>query len=223
LQLYHPDFFGGTWTFFPDPIDFRRYQLTNIYEDENAFCEPGHEWTKVERFMMRASNGQPLITVRAFSRLDEVLGSKGRSGQQLDAWEAAYGPTDPEGYPKPLWDKQTGVIDRSVAEYMRDHGYDLRVYTEKNWPTLGPQLAGRIHLYCGDMDNYYLNLAVYLFEDSLKKFQNPTPDATFEYGRPMKGHGWMPMSFEELIRMMADHVTHQTPPGELPARWRYGS
>ncbi|MGA2630129.1 MAG: alpha/beta hydrolase-fold protein [Terriglobia bacterium] len=221
LQLYHPDFFGGTWTFFPDPIDFRRYQLTNIYEDENAFYEPGHEWTKVERFMMRSSSGQPLITMRAFSRLHEVLGSKGRSGQQLDAWEAAYGPTDPEGYTKPLWNKQTGVIDRSVAEYMRDHGYDLRVYAEKNWPALGPQLAGRIHLYCGDMDNYYFNLSVYVFEDSLKKLQNPTSDATFEYGRPIKGHGWMPMTFEELIRMMADHITHQTPPGELPARWRY--
>ncbi|MBZ5515851.1 MAG: hypothetical protein LAN62_13600 [Acidobacteriia bacterium] len=221
LQVYHPDFFGGTWTFFPDPIDFRRYQLTNIYNDENAFLEPGHEWTKVERFMMRASYGQPEVTQRQFSRLHLVLGSKRRSGQQLDAWEAAYGPVGEDGYPKPLWDKSTGKIDHAVAEYMRDHGYDLRYYVEKNWPTLGPQLAGKLHLYCGDMDNYYLNLAVYLFEDSLKKLNNPTSDATFEYGRPMKGHGWIPMTFPELLRTMADHITRHAAAGEDTSAWKY--
>ena len=221
LQVFHPAFFAGTWTFFPDPIDFRRYQLTNIYEDENAFYQPGHEWAKVERFMMRAPDGQPLITTRAFSRLHLVLGGKDRSGQQLDAWEAAYGPVGEDGYPKPLWDKQTGAIDRSVADYMRDQGYDLRYYVEKDWPTLGPQLAGKLHLYCGDMDNYYLNLAVYLFEDSLKKLENPASDASFEYGRPMKGHGWMPMSFPELLRMMADHITRHAPAGEDTTPWKY--
>ena len=221
LQVFHPDFFGGTWTFFPDPIDFQRYQLTNIYKDENAFYEPGHEWAKVDRFMMRASDGQPLVTMRAFSRLHMVLGGKDRSGQQLDAWEAAYGPVGEDGYPKPLWDKRTGMIDRTVAEYMRDHGYDLRYYVEKNWPTLGPQLAGKLHLYCGDMDNYYLNLAVYLFEDSLKKLEDPASDATFEYGRPMKGHGWLPMTFSELLRMMADHITRNAPAGEDTKAWKY--
>jgi hypothetical protein len=159
--------------------------------------------------------------VRQFSRLHLVLGSKGRSGQQLDAWEAAYGPVGEDGYPKPLWDKRTGAIDRTVAQYMRDRGYDLHYYVEKNWPALGPQLAGKLHLYCGDMDNYYLNLAVYLFEDSLKKLSNPAPDATFEYGRPMKGHGWMPMTFSELLRTMADHITRHAPAGEDTQAWKY--
>ena len=221
LQVYHPEFFGGTWTFFPDPIDFRRYQLTNIYEDENAFYEPRHEWAQVERFMMRASDGQPRITARQFSRLHLILGSRGRSGQQYDAWEAAYGPVGDDGYPKPLWDKATGKIDHSVAEYMREHGYDLRDYVERNWPRIGPELAGKIHLYCGDMDNYYLNLAVYLFEDSAKKLTNPTADATFEYGRPMKGHGWMPMTFPELIRQMSEQITRHAPAGEDPKAWNY--
>src|SRR2546425_2063477 len=44
LQVYHSDFFGGTWTFFPDPVDFRRYDLVDIYEDDNAFTAPRHEW-----------------------------------------------------------------------------------------------------------------------------------------------------------------------------------
>jgi enterochelin esterase-like enzyme len=221
LQVHHPDFFGGTWTFFPDPIDFRRYQLTNIYEDENAFYEPRHNWDKAERFMMRSPDGQPLITTRAFSQLHRVLGGHDRSGEQLDAWEASYGPVGDDGYPKPLWDKSTGKIDHTVADYMREHGYDLRYYVEKNWPTLGPQLAGKLHLYCGDMDDYYLNLAVYLFEESLKKLKNPTSDPTFEYGRPMKGHGWMPMTFAELLRTMADHITRHAPPGEDTTAWNY--
>src|SRR6202043_214203 len=43
LQLFHPDFFGGTWTLCPDPVDFRRYQLVDIYKDENAFViGPGY-------------------------------------------------------------------------------------------------------------------------------------------------------------------------------------
>ena len=221
LQVYHPDFFGGTWTFFPDPIDFRRYQLTNIYEDENAFYEPGHQWLPALRYMSRKPDGQPEVTTRDFSRLEAVLGSNGRSGQQLEIWEATFGPMGDDGYPKPLWDKLTGVIDHSVADYMRDHGYDLRYYTETNWPRIGPQLAGKIHLYCGDMDSYYLNLAVYLFEDFLSKTQKPFYGGSVEYGRPMKGHGWMPMSYQELIQMMAKHITRNAPPGADTHGWNY--
>ena len=221
LQVYHPEFFGGTWTFFPDPIDFRRYQLTNIYADENAFEEPGHTWLHAERYMERKSDGQPEVTARDFSRLEAVLGSHGRSGQQLEAWESVYGPVGPDGYPKPLWDKLTGKIDHDVATYMRDHGYDLRYYTEMNWPKIGSQLAGKIHLYCGDMDNYYLDLAVYLFEDFLKNTKDPAYAGTVEYGRPMMGHGWMPMSFQDLVKMMAEEVRRNAPTNEDNGEWNY--
>jgi hypothetical protein len=90
-----------------------------------------------------------------------------------------------------------------VAEYMRDHGYDLTYYLKANWPRIGPQLQGKLHLYVGDMDNYYLNLAVYMLEEFLKTTDSK---ATFEYGRPMKGHGWQPMSNAELVRMMAAEI-----------------
>src|SRR5258707_12034125 len=115
--------------------------------------------------MERTSEGQADMTMRQMNELEEVLGSDGRSGQQFEAWEAVYGPVGEDGYPKPLFDKRTGKIDREVAKYMRDHGYDLAVYAKTHWPSIGPQLKGKIHLYCGDMDNFYLNLAVYLFED----------------------------------------------------------
>ena len=81
---------------------------------------------------------------------------------------------------------------------MRDHGYDLRYYLEQNWTKLGPQLEDKLHLYVGDMDNYYLNLAVYRMEDFLKQTKNPHVAGTFEYGRPMKGHGWSPKSVPDI-------------------------
>ncbi len=47
-----------------------------------------------------------------------------------------------------------------------------------------------MHVYVGDMDNHYLNLAVYLMEQEASKLKNPEANFTFEYGRPMKPHGW---------------------------------
>ena len=208
LQVLHPDFFNGTWTLYPDPIDFRRYQLVDIYSDDNAFVAPGFEYLVPERPMMRTAEGQVTQTMRQMSQLEDVLGSHGRSAQQFEAWEAVYGPVGEDGYPKPLFDKRTGKIDRTVANYMRDHGYDLAAHMKSNWAALGPQLKGKLHIYVGDMDNYYLNLAVYLLEDYLKTTDS---DATFEYGRPKKGHGWQPMSNAELVRMMAAQIQRSAP------------
>jgi enterochelin esterase-like enzyme len=217
LQVLHPEFFGGTWTFFPDPIDFHRYQLVDVYQDENAFVAGG-EYVPQERPMMRSSEGQMLVTVRQMSLLEEVLGSHGRSGQQYEEWEAAYGPVGADGYPRPLWDKLTGKIDHEVANYMRDHGYDLTYDLEKNWSTSGPKLVGKLHLFCGDMDNYYLNLAVYRLENFLKHTKDPHYAGSFEYGRPMKGHGWSPYSAAELVKEMAAAMEKNRPKAAAGSR-----
>lgn len=203
LQVLHPEFFGGTWTFFPDPIDFHNYQLVDIYQDDSAFEAPGFEYIPPERPMMRSSEGQVLVTVRQMSLLEEVLGTHGRSGQQYAEWEAAYGPVGPDGYPRPLWDKLTGKIDHEVANYMRDHGFDLTYDLEKNWSKIGPNLVGKLHLFCGDIDNYYLNLAVYRLEKFLTNAKDPYYAGSFDYGRPMKGHGWSPYTVTELVKVMA--------------------
>ena len=221
LQLYHPDFFGGTWTLYPDPISFEHYQLTNIYKDDNAFFEPGHTWLRAVRPMMRTAEGQPEVTAAQMSQLEATLGSHGRSGQQLEIWEAAYGPLGEDGYPKPLWDKLAGKIDHSVADYMRDHGYDLTAYLKQNWSRIGAQLVGKIHVEVGDMDNFYLNLAVYDLQNFLKTTHDPHYEGTFEYGRPEKGHGWQSMTQENLIRTMAIHVTKNAPAGADTAAWKY--
>jgi len=221
LELYHPDFFGGTWTLYPDPISFEHYQLVNIYKDDNAFLEPGHTWLQAWRPMMRSNQGQVEVTMAQMSQLEATLGSHGRSGQQFEIWEAVYGPVGDDGYPKPLWDKLTGKIDHSVADYMRDHGYDLTAYLKQNWSRIGPQLVGKIHLDVGDMDNFYLNLAVYDLQNFLKSTHDPHYEGSFEFGRPEKGHGWQSVNQETMIRRMADHITRNAPAGEDAAQWKY--
>lgn len=210
LQLRYPDYFGGAWIFQPDPIDFSRHQLVDIYKDENAFSIPIGQFITAERPMRRTVEGQPIWSVRQLSRFEAVLGSKGRSGFQFNAWEAVYGPTDSEGYPKALWDPLTGVIDKSVAAYWRDNDYDLRDYAERNWATLEPKLRGKLRFFLPDMDDFYLNVAMYRFEDFLKRAQ-PASDAEFIYGRPMKGHSWHPYPWAELVRRFAAAVEANTP------------
>lgn len=220
LQVFHPDFFGGTWTFFPDPVDFSRYQIVDIYNDNNAFLAPGFDAPVPERPAERSAEGQVMITMRQMSQLEDVLGSHGRSGGQFEAWEAVYGPVGIDGYPRPLWDKETGRIDPQVAAYMRDKGYDLRAYLEKNWTNVGPQLVGKIHVYCGDMDNFYLNLAVYKLENFLLHTTSPAYGGFFVYGRPMKGHGWTPLNQADLLKTMADHISRNAPSG-ADNSWKY--
>ncbi len=220
LQLYHPEFFGGAWVFSPDQLDLRRFGLINIYAEKNAFVseQEGSERPPVDRTLMRDVNGQAVFSVRQWSRFEAVLGSKGRSGSALDDFNAAFAPPGADGYPKQLWNKATGEIDRDVATYMRDHGFDLRYFAESNWAVIGPHLMGKLHFYCGDMDNFYLNLGVYLMEDFLKQTKNPYYGGTFEYGRPLKGHGWQPMTNAELIRMIASEIAKNAPKG-TDVRW----
>lgn len=206
LQIHRPKFFGGTWAMYPDGVDFSRNQMIDNYADTNAFMPNAgpNDWLVRRRHMSRGEDGQPGTTVEDMARLEEVLGSRVRGGQQLQAYDASYGPVAEDGYPEPLFNRKTGTINRKVALYWRDNGYDLNYYLEKNWPTIGPDLDGKIHVYTGDMDNYYLNLAVYKMEETMKRLG---ARAVFEYGRPMKPHGWQPFTNAEMVRMMAQLAT----------------
>jgi hypothetical protein len=94
------------------------------------------------------------------SQMEAVLGSHGRSGEQLDIWSAALGPIGDDGYPVELWDKRTGEINHDVATWMREHDMDLRDVLVRKWPEIGKDLVGKIHIFCADQDDYYLNLGV---------------------------------------------------------------
>ena len=180
VQMFYPDDYNGAVVACPDPIDFRAYTTVDIYADRNAYAEEG-PFTSVDRPGHRDYLGHVQGTVRDYNHLELVLGTHGRSGDQFDIWEAVYSPVGEDGYPKRLWDKRTGVIDPAVAAYWREH-YDLRHILQRDWATLGPKLAGKIHLYVGEMDNYFLNNAVYLMEDFLEATTNPPYGGEVAYG-----------------------------------------
>ncbi|MBM4186585.1 MAG: hypothetical protein FJ206_04660 [Gemmatimonadetes bacterium] len=200
-------------------MDFRRYQLTNIYEDTSAFRVPNAPYGAPERPFQMDVAGQPKGNVRELSRMEEAQGTRGRSAGQIDAWNAAYGPPDHDGYPRRLWDLSTGLIDREVAHYMRDRGYDLSHYLRTNWSRIGPSLVGKIRVFTGDMDHFYLAPAIYLLEDFLESTTAPAYGGEFGYGRPMKGHGWQPWTNADLIRSMAAQIARNAPAG-APNEWR---
>jgi hypothetical protein len=180
VQMFYPDEFNGCFAACPDPIDFRAYCLLNIYKDKNAYWYDS-EFKKTARPAFRNYLGQISATVEETNHYELVLGTKSRSGEQYDIWEAVYSPQGDDGYPQRIFNKETGEIDPKVAEYWKEN-YDLRYILERDWATLGPKLTGKIHIYCGDMDNYYLNDAVYLMEDFLKKTSNPFYGGEVDYG-----------------------------------------
>jgi hypothetical protein len=180
VQMFYPDEFNGCFAACPDPVDFRSFCLVDIYKDKNAFWYES-DFKKIAKPAFRNYLGQVSATMEETNHYEYVFGTHSRSGDQFDIWEAVYSPQGEDGYPKRIFDKLTGEIDKSVAEYWREN-YDLRYILERDWKTLGPKLQGKIHLYCGDMDNYYLNNAVYLMEDFLKKTNNPFYKGEVDYG-----------------------------------------
>ena len=179
-QVFYPDEYNGCFAACPDPIDFEAYTLVNIYEDRNAYYYES-DFKQTPRPGMRDYLGHISCTLEEMNHLELMLGDKSRSGQQWDIWEAVYSPQGADGYPKRLWDKYTGEIDPEVALYWKEN-YDLRYILEREWATLGPKLEGKIHIYCGDMDNYYLNNAVYLMEAFLEGTTDPYYGGEIDYG-----------------------------------------
>jgi hypothetical protein len=221
LQLHYPDFFGGAWVFNPDPIDFTRYQLVDIYKDENMFSVPSSPWRHADRPFRRTREGQAVASLRDLARFEALLGSKGRSGYQLDIWQATHGPVGSDGYPAALFDKHSGAINRDVVEYMRSHGYDLSEYTRRNWAALSGKLRGKLNFFAGEMDDFYLNLAVYNYQAMLNEVAGADYPARFEFGRPKKGHNWHHKNWAGVVREMAEHINSNAPAGADSAAWNY--
>ncbi|MFM8603563.1 MAG: hypothetical protein ACKOC2_05665 [Gemmatimonadota bacterium] len=179
VQMFYPDEFNGAWIACPDPIDFRHYTTVNIYTDRNAYHTEG-AFRRTKRPAQRNYLGHITATVEDMNRRELALGTRTRSGDQFDVWESVYSPVGPDGYPARIWDKRTGVIDTAVARHWREH-WDLSYILQRDWATLGPKVRGKLRIYVGDMDNYYLNNAVYEVEKFLRS-ANPPADAVVDYG-----------------------------------------
>src|SRR5450631_3643458 len=229
VQMFYPDDYNGAFVACPDPVDFREYTVIDIYKDKNAFYLQGAH-KQVEQPAERNYLGQTLATQRDMNAYELALGSHSRSGEQYDIWQAVYGPVGADGYPQPIFDKRTGEIDPKVAEYWREH-YDLRAILEKNWATLGPKVQGKLHIYCGSADTYFLNNAVYRMEDFLKRTANPSYDGEVKYGDRAE-HCWngdptLPNYLSRLhyntmyLPKMMERMQKTAPAGADLKSWRY--
>ena len=228
-QIFYPDEYNGAWGACPDPIDFRAYTVVNIYEHNNAYLASA-PWKQTERPGKRNYLGELAATIREMNYMEVALGSNSRSGGQFDIWQAVYSPLGNDGYPKPIWDKVTGKIDHTVAEYWREH-YDLGYILRRDWKTLGPKLEGKLHIYVGEADNYYLNNAVYLVEDFLETTKDPYYGGEVDY-EPRAEHCWngdhtRPNAISRLryhqfyAPKIVDRILKTAPKGADLTSWRY--
>jgi S-formylglutathione hydrolase FrmB len=201
LQVFYPDFFNGAWSHAPDPVDFRAYELINIYEDENAYVNA----FGFERPAMRTLRGDVRYTVRHEVLLERILGRGDRwelSGKDWCAWNATFGPRGADGLPRPLWDGATGKLDRDVLEHWKR--YDLRRVLQNDWANLGPKLRGKLHVWVGEADDYFLNNAVHLLDDFLRKAR-PAYEGSITYALG-QGHDYTGISRKAMMEAMARRV-----------------
>lgn len=210
LQIFYPDHFGGVWAISPDPVDFNHFQLVNIYSDDNAHHMPWG-WATVPRPASRYVDGNPMFMVTNWDW--HSLARDGPEGISLGwqaflTWNAAFSPVGEDGYPRPLWDRRTGVIDKDVAEYWREN-YDLNYILQRDWDELGPKLVGKLHLWGADMDLLYANGAQYAMGD----FLETTTDPYYEgYSRtvPRLDEGG-DLSAVEMLEEMKEHMLRYGP------------
>ena len=227
-QVFYPDMYNGAFAACPDPIDFRAYTVINLYDDKNAYTLKG-EASNVERPAFRNYLGEVFATQRDQNYMELTQGDRSRSGGQYDIWQAVFGPVGTDGYPKPIFDKVTGDIDPTVAAYWREH-YDLSNIIARDWATLAPKLKGKIHLYVGSGDNYYLTDSVYFAQERLESLE-PKYDGTVAYGDRAE-HCWngdpkLPNAYSRLhydyqyLPLILQRITASAPKGADLKSWRY--
>jgi hypothetical protein len=177
LQVNYPGTFGGAWVIAPDSPDFRNFYGANLYANppENLY---------------RVADGKTRAQwVQDWAQQDRVLGDY---GSQWTSFEWVFSPRGDDGRPQPLFDRDSGAIDATVAKAWQV--YDIAGIIRRNADRLRPLLAGKIHLTVGAADAFGPS-ADHLLEETLKEARIGT---SFAY-LPGRGHfdvdagGWMPV------------------------------
>ena len=233
VQLFYPDHYNGAFVACPDPVDFRAFMHVDLYTQDDMFYLSGAN-KQIEQPAMRDYLGHTLLTMRDDIAYEAALGDHGRSGEQFDIWQAVYSPVGADGYPQSIFDKTTGKIDHATADYWREH-YDLNAKLQREWDTLGPKVQGKLHIYVGSDDTYFLNDAVYLLEDFLKQTGTPGHGVPYEgdvsygpraehcwNGDPDKPNWYTRLHYDQMyVPQILDRVKKTAPPGADLTSWRY--
>ncbi len=158
LQVTYPDFFGGTWSTSPDPVDFHDFQMIDLYKPgTNMFTDEKGQPRPLARM-----DGKVWLLYKAFSDMERPI-----RGEQLGSFEWVFSPRGKDGQPMQLWNRDTGAIDSSVAAAWRK--YDIADKLRREWPTLSPKLKGKLHVYTGEEDTFYLDGAVRRLKVEMKQ------------------------------------------------------
>jgi len=185
LQVTYPDTFHGCWSTSPDSVDFRDFQRVDLYNPgSNLFADSTGGKRPIARRGLK-----PALFVKGFSDMEVVTGR----GGQLGSFEAAFSPRGTDGQPVRLWDRKTGGLRTDVAKEWEK--YDIRLVLERNWAKLGPKLKGKLHVYMGDVDTFYLEGATRLLKESLAALGS---DAAVELF-PGKDHGLVDRGLRERM------------------------
>ncbi|MDJ0939046.1 MAG: alpha/beta hydrolase-fold protein [Woeseiaceae bacterium] len=229
MMVFYPDLFAASYPWAPDPIDFRKLMQIDIYEFDNAFLNE-LEWIKTPLPAQRETDGLVNYHVVDEHAYEHTVATFDRSGGQWAIWQALYSPIGDNGYPVPLWDPETGEIDKDVAAHWKEN-WDLSHIIARDWATLGPKLTGKLNFAVGRRDNYYLEQAVYLTEERMAALDNPPANATFQYGIGGR-HSWIghspndpsqQMKYREFIAVIADFVAEHAPAGTETGHWQVSS
>jgi hypothetical protein len=196
LQVAYPDFFGGVWSTSPDPVDFRDFQRIDLTQPgANLFTDADGRPRPLAR-----RGGKPVLFFKPFSDMETVMGH----GGQLASFEAVFSPRAPDGKPRLLWDRATGAVDVDTARSWEK--YDIRLKLECEWKTIGPKLTGKLHVYTGAEDTFYLDGAVTLLQESLKKLSS---DAVVEIF-PDRDHNLVDKKLRERISREMAETLHRS-------------
>jgi hypothetical protein len=212
VQVNYPESFGGVWSTAPDPVDFHDWQQVDLYAGPPLSLY--YDEQRQRRPIARQA-GQPILWYASFGKMDDVLAR----GGQLRSFEAVFSPLDNEGLPQRLWDRETGRVDPDVVQaWMK---YDISRLIKQNWLSLEPKLRGKLHVYTGAIDTFYLDGAVRKLAETLKQLGSDAEVLVV----PGKNHSDL-LSKElrhKIMRQMTEaFLAVHGPPRRLPEKTAVG-
>jgi hypothetical protein len=174
LQVTYPKVFGGTWSTSPDSSDFHDFSGIDLYAPHaNVYRKPDGSLYPI----VRGADRKVLATVEQMAREEEVIGPV---GGQFSSFEWVFSPRGPDGRPLPMFERGTGEVNSAVVEAWRR--YDIVAKLRAEWPTEGRNLTGKIHVYVGTVDTFYLDGAAHKLDEALSSL-DAKASVTFLPGR----------------------------------------
>ncbi len=192
LQINYPDQFNGVWAMVPDPVDFHNFQNINLYrKGENMYFD-----AKGNKRPLARNNGKVLLWYKDFVQMEQLLGP----GGQIHSFEATFSAKGKDGKPVLIFNRKTGEINTAVANSWQKFDINHKLKTE--WKTLAPKLKGKLHIYAGEKDTFYLEGAVRLLKKTLTELGS---DAEVEIV-PGMVHRPVPGIWQKISKAIADNM-----------------